>query len=175
MVRRSVCASFDSDWRAPSLAPEDSDSQPYDCNSETKDLARLQTVSQVLRIQPAALAPLRPPGAPVGTRRSRRRHPNAPKAGRRVRSVAETTPPLPPPPGASTPRYSDERCGYQAKRRNQAVILDHLIPPMTRAENYGILTQLEHLIDEYYEAFTLDIKRATLLKKQKPMALSRQA
>lgn len=56
--------------------------------------------------------------------------------------------------------------GTQAKRRNQAVILDHLIPPMTRAENYGILTRLEHLIDEYYEAFTLDIKRAALLKTQ---------
>ncbi|MCJ1807189.1 cobaltochelatase subunit CobN [Flavobacterium covae] len=56
--------------------------------------------------------------------------------------------------------------GTQAKRRNQAVILDHLIPPMTRAENYGILTRLEHLIDEYYEAFTLDNKRAGLLKKQ---------
>jgi cobaltochelatase CobN len=56
--------------------------------------------------------------------------------------------------------------GTQAKRRNQAVILDHLIPPMTRAESYGILTQLEHLIDEYYEAFTLDIKRASILKKE---------
>ncbi|POR27942.1 cobaltochelatase subunit CobN [Flavobacterium columnare] len=56
--------------------------------------------------------------------------------------------------------------GTQAKRRNQAVILDHLIPPMTRAENYGSLTKLEHLIDEYYEAFTLDPKRASALKKQ---------
>ncbi|WP_375605212.1 cobaltochelatase subunit CobN [Flavobacterium davisii] len=56
--------------------------------------------------------------------------------------------------------------GTQAKRRNQAIILDHLIPPMTRAENYGVLTKLEHLIDEYYEAFTLDNKRATSLKKQ---------
>ena len=42
--------------------------------------------------------------------------------------------------------------GSQAKRRSQAVILDHLTPPMTRAELYGTLQQLEGLIDEYYEA-----------------------
>jgi cobaltochelatase CobN len=46
--------------------------------------------------------------------------------------------------------------GSQAKRRAQAVILDHLTPPMTRAELYGSLNQLEGLIDEYYEAQTLD-------------------
>jgi cobaltochelatase CobN len=46
--------------------------------------------------------------------------------------------------------------GSQAKRRTQAVILDHLTPPMTRAELYGGLNQLEGLIDEYYEAQTLD-------------------
>jgi cobaltochelatase CobN len=46
--------------------------------------------------------------------------------------------------------------GSQAKRRSQAVILDHLTPPMTRAELYGSLHQLEGLIDEYYEAQTLD-------------------
>ncbi|WP_378187356.1 cobaltochelatase subunit CobN [Aquimarina sp. W85] len=54
--------------------------------------------------------------------------------------------------------------GTQAKRRNQAVILDHLIPPMTRAENYGDLLKLELLIDEFYESALVDKKRATLLK-----------
>jgi cobaltochelatase CobN len=49
--------------------------------------------------------------------------------------------------------------GSQAKRRTQAVILDHLTPPMTRAELYGSLNQLEGLIDEYYEAQTLDPSR----------------
>jgi len=49
--------------------------------------------------------------------------------------------------------------GSQAKRRSQAVILDHLTPPMTRAELYGPLQQLEALIDEYYEAQTLDPSR----------------
>jgi len=55
--------------------------------------------------------------------------------------------------------------GTQAKRRNHAIILDHLIPPMTRAENHGELLQLELLIDEYYEAALLDPKRANLIKQ----------
>jgi cobaltochelatase CobN len=56
--------------------------------------------------------------------------------------------------------------GSQAKRRNQAVILDHLIPPLTRAETYGDLIRLENLIDEYYEAVNLDPKRCLLLRKK---------
>jgi cobaltochelatase CobN len=54
--------------------------------------------------------------------------------------------------------------GSQAKRRTHAVIIDHLIPPMTRAETYGVLLQLENLIDEYYEAFHADAKRARILR-----------
>ncbi|MDX2232810.1 MAG: cobaltochelatase subunit CobN [Leptolyngbyaceae cyanobacterium bins.349] len=54
--------------------------------------------------------------------------------------------------------------GAQAKRRSQAVILDHLTPPMTRAELYGPLQQLEHLIDEYYEAQSLDPSRLTVIR-----------
>jgi cobaltochelatase CobN len=49
--------------------------------------------------------------------------------------------------------------GAQAKRRAQAVILDHLTPPLTRAELYGPLQQLEALVDEYYEAQSLDPTR----------------
>jgi cobaltochelatase CobN len=49
--------------------------------------------------------------------------------------------------------------GSQAKRRAQAVIIDHLTPPMTRAELYGALHQLESLVDEYYEAQSLDPTR----------------
>ncbi|WP_103865725.1 cobaltochelatase subunit CobN [Aquimarina sp. I32.4] len=56
--------------------------------------------------------------------------------------------------------------GTQAKRRNQAVIIDHLIPPMTRAESYGSLMKLEHLVDEYYEASSLDPKRSRVLEKE---------
>jgi cobaltochelatase CobN len=54
--------------------------------------------------------------------------------------------------------------GSQAKRRAQAVILDHLTPPMTRAELYGSLHQLEGLIDEYYEAQTLDPLRVPSIR-----------
>ncbi|MEM9338803.1 MAG: cobaltochelatase subunit CobN [Bacteroidota bacterium] len=56
--------------------------------------------------------------------------------------------------------------GTQAKRRNHAVIIDHLIPPMTRADSYGDLLQLELLIDEYYESALVDGRRAALLKKK---------
>ena len=49
--------------------------------------------------------------------------------------------------------------GAQAKRRAQAVIIDHLTPPLTRAELYGPLQQLEALVDEYYEAQSLDPNR----------------
>ncbi|MFQ4146166.1 cobaltochelatase subunit CobN [Chlorogloeopsis sp. ULAP02] len=49
--------------------------------------------------------------------------------------------------------------GSQAKRRAQAVIVDHLTPPLTRAELYGGLQQLENLIDEYYEAESLNPER----------------
>lgn len=54
--------------------------------------------------------------------------------------------------------------GSQAKRRTQAVIIDHLTPPMTRAELYGPLLELERLIDEYYEAQNLDPKRVTIIR-----------
>ncbi len=56
--------------------------------------------------------------------------------------------------------------GTQAKRRSHAVIIDHLIPPMTRAENYGDLLKLELLIDEFYDAALLDPKRANLIKSK---------
>lgn len=54
--------------------------------------------------------------------------------------------------------------GTQAKRRNQAVIIDHLIPPMTRAEQHGVLLKLEHLVEEYYQAIGVDKKRMNLLE-----------
>ena len=56
--------------------------------------------------------------------------------------------------------------GAQAKRRSGAVILDHLTPPMTRAELYGPLQQLESLVDEYYEAQNLDPTRLPLISKK---------
>lgn len=55
--------------------------------------------------------------------------------------------------------------GAQAKRRTQAVIIDHLMPPLTRAETYGPLRDLEVLADEYYEAQLLDPRRARELQR----------
>jgi cobaltochelatase CobN len=56
--------------------------------------------------------------------------------------------------------------GSQAKRRSQAVILDHLTPPMTRAELYGDLQNLENLVDEYYEAMSLNPGRMIGLQQK---------
>jgi len=49
--------------------------------------------------------------------------------------------------------------GSQAKRRAQAVIIDHLTPPLTRAGSYGPQAEIERLIDEYYEAARGDVRR----------------
>lgn len=56
--------------------------------------------------------------------------------------------------------------GTQAKRRAQAVIVDHLTPPLTRAETYGPLRDLEALVDEYYEAAGVDPRRITHLRRE---------
>jgi cobaltochelatase CobN len=53
--------------------------------------------------------------------------------------------------------------GTQAKRRAAAVIIDHLTPPLTRAESYGPLKDLEQLVDEYYEAAGIDPRRIKVL------------
>ncbi len=56
--------------------------------------------------------------------------------------------------------------GTQAKRRTSAVIIDHLTPPLTRAESYGPMKDLEALVDEYYLASGLDKRRLSELRKR---------
>ena len=56
--------------------------------------------------------------------------------------------------------------GAQAKRRAQGVIIDHLMPPMARAETYGELADLEALVDELYQATGLDTGRELWLREQ---------
>ena len=56
--------------------------------------------------------------------------------------------------------------GTQAKRRAQAVIVDHLTPPLTRAETYGPLRDLEVLVDEYFEAAGVDPRRIKHLRSE---------
>ncbi|SEP24539.1 cobaltochelatase CobN subunit [Rhodopseudomonas pseudopalustris] len=53
--------------------------------------------------------------------------------------------------------------GIQAKRRSAAVIIDHLTPPMTRAELHDEMARLEALVDEYALAADLDPKRADVI------------
>jgi cobaltochelatase CobN len=55
--------------------------------------------------------------------------------------------------------------GSQAKRRAQAVILDHLTPPLARAGLHGDLRSLEALLDEYWEAAQLGSERADGLRQ----------
>ncbi|GEO82731.1 cobaltochelatase subunit CobN [Pararhodospirillum oryzae] len=64
--------------------------------------------------------------------------------------------------------------GTQAKRRTQAVIIDHLTPPLTRAETYGVLADLERLVDEFYDAAAVDPRRLGVLKRE-ILALAGQA
>jgi len=56
--------------------------------------------------------------------------------------------------------------GTQAKRRTGAVIIDHLVPPLTRAETYGPLKDLEALLDEYYAASGMDRRRLRSLQQR---------
>ena len=49
--------------------------------------------------------------------------------------------------------------GTQAKRRAHAVVIDHLQPPMTRAETYDDLAKLEQLLDEHAQLAALDPKK----------------
>jgi cobaltochelatase CobN len=56
--------------------------------------------------------------------------------------------------------------GTQAKRRAGAVIIDHLVPPLTRAETYGPLKDLEALLDEYYAASGMDRRRLAHLRRR---------
>jgi cobaltochelatase CobN len=46
--------------------------------------------------------------------------------------------------------------GVQAKRRAHAVIVDHLVPPMMRADTYDELAELEALLDDYARLELLD-------------------
>lgn len=46
--------------------------------------------------------------------------------------------------------------GAQAKRRAHATIVDHLVPPMARAESYGDIARLEGLLEEYDKISAMD-------------------
>ena len=54
--------------------------------------------------------------------------------------------------------------GTQAKRRAHATIVDHLVPPMARAESYGDINRLEQLLDEYGNVAVMDPAKAPALQ-----------
>jgi len=54
--------------------------------------------------------------------------------------------------------------GTQAKRRAHATIVDHLVPPMARAETYGDIARLEQLLDEYAQVNAMDPAKAPALR-----------
>ena len=56
--------------------------------------------------------------------------------------------------------------GTQAKRRAHAVLVDHLIPPMARAESYGDINRLEQLLDEHANISALDPAKLPAIRQQ---------
>ncbi|WP_349239806.1 cobaltochelatase subunit CobN [Patulibacter sp. SYSU D01012] len=56
--------------------------------------------------------------------------------------------------------------GVQSKRRVHATIVDHLVPPMMRAETYDELQELEHLLDEYVRIEALDPEKLPALARR---------
>ena len=56
--------------------------------------------------------------------------------------------------------------GAQAKRRAHAVIVDHLVPPLTRADTYDDLATLEGLLDEHARVSSLDPAKLPAIRRQ---------
>ncbi|MFL6062870.1 MAG: cobaltochelatase subunit CobN [Marmoricola sp.] len=56
--------------------------------------------------------------------------------------------------------------GAQAKRRAHATIVDHLVPPMARAETYGDIARLEQLLDEYGNIAAMDPAKLPAMRAQ---------
>ena len=56
--------------------------------------------------------------------------------------------------------------GSQAKRRGAAVIVDHLTPPLTRAGSHGAMEELERLVDEFFDAASIDPRRCPPLSRR---------
>jgi cobaltochelatase CobN len=56
--------------------------------------------------------------------------------------------------------------GTQAKRRAHATLVDHLIPPMARAETYGDISRLEQLLDEHANIAALDPGKLPAIRQQ---------
>ncbi|GAA1276457.1 cobaltochelatase subunit CobN [Saccharothrix xinjiangensis] len=56
--------------------------------------------------------------------------------------------------------------GTQAKRRAHATLVDHLVPPMTRADSYGDIARLEQLLDEHGAIAAMDPAKLPAIRAQ---------
>lgn len=56
--------------------------------------------------------------------------------------------------------------GAQAKRRAHAAIVDHLVPPMARAESYGDMARLEQLLDEHANISAMDPAKLPAIRER---------
>ncbi|WJZ02608.1 cobaltochelatase subunit CobN [Corynebacterium freiburgense] len=56
--------------------------------------------------------------------------------------------------------------GTQAKRRAHATLVDHMIPPMARAETYGDITRLEQLLDEHANISAMDPAKLPAIRQE---------
>ncbi|TQS45642.1 cobaltochelatase subunit CobN [Cryptosporangium phraense] len=56
--------------------------------------------------------------------------------------------------------------GTQAKRRTHATLVDHLVPPMARADSYGDIARLEQLLDEHANIAALDPAKLPAIRAQ---------
>ncbi|WP_055555771.1 cobaltochelatase subunit CobN [Streptomyces sp. NBRC 110028] len=56
--------------------------------------------------------------------------------------------------------------GTQAKRRVHATLVDHLVPPMARADSYGDIARLEQLLDEYAAISAMDPAKLPAIRSQ---------
>lgn len=56
--------------------------------------------------------------------------------------------------------------GTQAKRRAHATLVDHMIPPMARAESYGDITRLEQLLDEHQNISAMDPAKLPAIRQE---------
>lgn len=56
--------------------------------------------------------------------------------------------------------------GTQAKRRAHAVIIDHMVPPLTRADTYDELSKLESLLDEHARYSGMDPSKLPNLRHE---------
>nr|WP_225953470.1 cobaltochelatase subunit CobN [Kibdelosporangium phytohabitans] len=56
--------------------------------------------------------------------------------------------------------------GTQAKRRTHATLVDHLVPPMSRADSYGDIARLEQLLDEHANIAAMDPAKLPAIRAQ---------